>query len=121
MGFCQQAHINSVILCMEAATIAAFHSPVADICTGFQLKHGSPDLEAAGPHFFPPIILPRTSGHVDKFADYMVKDVKNGECFRADHLLKGEEFIRQLPCAAVSSKYEFKYWARFLYSEWRHC
>ena len=33
---------------------------------------------------------PRTSGHVDKFADYMVKDVKNGECFRADHLLKGK-------------------------------
>ena len=31
----------------------------------------------------------RTSGHVDKFADYMVKDVKTGECFRADHLLKG--------------------------------
>ncbi|XP_063063524.1 glycine--tRNA ligase [Engraulis encrasicolus] len=30
----------------------------------------------------------KTSGHVDKFADYMVKDVKNGECFRADHLLK---------------------------------
>ncbi|XP_040287241.1 glycine--tRNA ligase [Bufo bufo] len=30
----------------------------------------------------------RTSGHVDKFADFMVKDVKNGECFRADHLLK---------------------------------
>ena len=31
----------------------------------------------------------RTSGHVDKFADYMVKDVTTGECFRADHLLKG--------------------------------
>ncbi|KAM9331674.1 glycine--tRNA ligase-like [Pholidichthys leucotaenia] len=30
----------------------------------------------------------KTSGHVDKFADYMVKDVKTGECFRADHLLK---------------------------------
>ncbi|XP_043922798.1 glycine--tRNA ligase [Protopterus annectens] len=30
----------------------------------------------------------KTSGHVDKFADYMVKDLKNGECFRADHLLK---------------------------------
>ncbi|KAI4013334.1 glycyl-tRNA synthetase 1 [Homo sapiens] len=30
----------------------------------------------------------KTSGHVDKFADFMVKDVKNGECFRADHLLK---------------------------------
>lgn len=35
------------------------------------------------------IIFSRTSGHVDKFADFMVKDVKNGECFRADHLLKG--------------------------------
>lgn len=35
----------------------------------------------------------RTSGHVDKFADYMVKDVKNGECFRADHLLKGKPFV----------------------------
>uniref|UniRef100_A0A8C2NP09 Glycine--tRNA ligase n=1 Tax=Capra hircus TaxID=9925 RepID=A0A8C2NP09_CAPHI len=31
----------------------------------------------------------KTSGHVDKFADFMVKDLKNGECFRADHLLKG--------------------------------
>uniref|UniRef100_A0AAV2L786 Glycine--tRNA ligase n=1 Tax=Knipowitschia caucasica TaxID=637954 RepID=A0AAV2L786_KNICA len=30
----------------------------------------------------------KTSGHVDKFADYMVKDSKTGECFRADHLLK---------------------------------
>lgn len=39
---------------------------------------------------FVPFYVPRTSGHVDKFADYMVKDVKNGECFRADHLLKGE-------------------------------
>lgn len=31
----------------------------------------------------------RASGHVDRFADYMVKDVKTGECFRADHLVKG--------------------------------
>jgi len=30
----------------------------------------------------------KTSGHVDKFADYMVKDTKNGEIFRADHLVK---------------------------------
>ncbi|EEB20131.1 glycyl-tRNA synthetase, putative [Pediculus humanus corporis] len=30
----------------------------------------------------------KTSGHVDKFADYMVKDVKTGECFRLDHLIK---------------------------------
>lgn len=35
------------------------------------------------------VVCSRTSGHVDKFADFMVKDVKNGECFRADHLLKG--------------------------------
>uniref|UniRef100_A0A3B4UXH8 Glycine--tRNA ligase n=1 Tax=Seriola dumerili TaxID=41447 RepID=A0A3B4UXH8_SERDU len=30
----------------------------------------------------------KTSGHVDKFADYMVKDAQSGECYRADHLLK---------------------------------
>ncbi|TNN88271.1 Glycine--tRNA ligase [Liparis tanakae] len=32
----------------------------------------------------------KTSGHVDKFADYMVKDAKTGECYRADHLLKAD-------------------------------
>lgn len=31
----------------------------------------------------------KTSGHVDKFADWMCKDVKNGEIFRADHLVEG--------------------------------
>ncbi|KAK4302841.1 hypothetical protein Pmani_025097 [Petrolisthes manimaculis] len=30
----------------------------------------------------------KASGHVDKFADYMVKDVKTGECYRLDHLIK---------------------------------
>ncbi|GAB6020011.1 hypothetical protein CHUAL_002761 [Chamberlinius hualienensis] len=30
----------------------------------------------------------KTSGHVDRFADFMVKDLKNGECFRLDHLIK---------------------------------
>lgn len=35
------------------------------------------------------MILFRTSGHVERFADLMVKDVKNGQCFRADHLLEG--------------------------------
>ncbi|KAK6739631.1 hypothetical protein RB195_008244 [Necator americanus] len=30
----------------------------------------------------------KASGHVDRFADWMVKDLKNGECFRADHLIK---------------------------------
>ncbi|VDN36064.1 unnamed protein product [Gongylonema pulchrum] len=28
------------------------------------------------------------SGHVDRFSDWMVKDLKTGECFRADHLIK---------------------------------
>jgi|1048.fasta_scaffold75032_1 glycyl-tRNA synthetase len=30
----------------------------------------------------------KTSGHVERFADYMVKDIKNGDIFRADHLVK---------------------------------
>jgi glycyl-tRNA synthetase len=33
----------------------------------------------------------KTSGHVDKFEDLMTKDVKTGECLRADKLL--EDFI----------------------------
>jgi glycyl-tRNA synthetase len=28
------------------------------------------------------------SGHVARFTDFMVKDKKNGECFRADHLIE---------------------------------
>lgn len=30
----------------------------------------------------------KASGHVDRFADFMVKDLKTGECFRLDHLIK---------------------------------
>ena len=30
------------------------------------------------------------SGHVARFTDFMVKDVKNGECFRADHLIEAQ-------------------------------
>lgn len=30
----------------------------------------------------------KASGHVDRFADLMVKDMKSGECFRLDHLIK---------------------------------
>ncbi|CAE7893594.1 GARS1, partial [Symbiodinium sp. KB8] len=36
----------------------------------------------------------KTSGHVDKFADLMVKDTKTGECYRADKLL--EDHIENL-------------------------
>jgi hypothetical protein len=31
----------------------------------------------------------RTSGHVDRFTDLMVKDTVTGDCLRADHLLEG--------------------------------
>lgn len=30
----------------------------------------------------------KASGHVDRFADLMVKDLKNGTCYRLDHLIK---------------------------------
>ncbi|GBP08253.1 Glycine--tRNA ligase [Eumeta japonica] len=30
----------------------------------------------------------KASGHVERFADLMTKDVKTGECFRLDHLIK---------------------------------
>ncbi|CAI4230474.1 unnamed protein product [Auanema sp. JU1783] len=30
----------------------------------------------------------KASGHVDRFADFMCKDPKTGECFRTDHLIK---------------------------------
>lgn len=30
----------------------------------------------------------KASGHVERFADFMVKDLQNGECFRLDHLIK---------------------------------
>lgn len=30
----------------------------------------------------------KASGHVERFADLMVKDLKTGECFRLDHLIK---------------------------------
>ncbi|XP_028029609.1 glycine--tRNA ligase [Bombyx mandarina] len=31
----------------------------------------------------------KASGHVERFADLMTKDIKTGECFRLDHLIKG--------------------------------
>ncbi|CAB3990229.1 glycine--tRNA ligase-like, partial [Paramuricea clavata] len=44
-------------------------------------------LEIKSTQLTPHVVL-KTSGHVDRFTDYMVKDVKTGECYRADHLLK---------------------------------
>ncbi|KAG8388166.1 hypothetical protein BUALT_Bualt02G0097600 [Buddleja alternifolia] len=44
-------------------------------------------LEVDCPCVTPEAVL-KASGHVDKFTDLMVKDVKTGTCYRADHLLK---------------------------------
>lgn len=50
-------------------------------------------LEIESTSVTPEIVL-ETSGHVEKFKDFMVKDVLTGECHRADHLL--EETIDKL-------------------------
>ncbi|KAJ3064911.1 Glycine--tRNA ligase 1, mitochondrial [Podochytrium sp. JEL0797] len=44
-------------------------------------------LEIETTNLTPEAVL-KTSGHVDRFADYMVKDLKTGDIFRADHLVK---------------------------------
>lgn len=94
MGFYKQAHIDSVVSCMGAVTITAFHSPAAGTFLS-RIKYVLYVCHDASDSFFVALHLTRTSGHVDKFADYMVKDVKNGECFRADHLLKGKPLVHR--------------------------
>ncbi|KNC96480.1 glycine-tRNA ligase [Spizellomyces punctatus DAOM BR117] len=44
-------------------------------------------LEVECTNLTPEAVL-QTSGHVERFADYMVKDTKTGDIFRADHLVK---------------------------------
>lgn len=51
----------------------------------FVLDEGMLEIETTT--LTPDIVL-RTSGHVEKFADLMVKDVETGECYRADKLLE---------------------------------
>ncbi|EFN58464.1 hypothetical protein CHLNCDRAFT_34068 [Chlorella variabilis] len=45
-------------------------------------------LELECPAVTPEIVL-KASGHVERFTDFMVTDVKTGDCHRADHLLEG--------------------------------
>jgi glycyl-tRNA synthetase len=40
------------------------------------------------PTILTPHAVLKTSGHVDKFADWCCKDPKSGEIFRADHLVE---------------------------------
>jgi glycyl-tRNA synthetase len=47
-----------------------------------------------------------TSGHVEKFADFMVKDMKSGQCHRADKLI--EEHIEKVIAKKKDMKQEEK-------------
>lgn len=51
----------------------------------FVLEEGMLEVDCS---ILTPETVLKASGHVDRFADLMVKDVKNGECFRLDHLIK---------------------------------
>jgi glycyl-tRNA synthetase len=48
----------------------------------------------------------KTSGHVDRFTDLMVKDPKTGECFRADKLLEDviDNLLEKNPTMSSSEK-----------------
>ncbi|KAG0206999.1 Glycine--tRNA ligase 1, mitochondrial [Mortierella sp. GBA30] len=58
----------------------------------------------------------KTSGHVDRFSDWMCKDLKTGEIFRADHLvenvlearLDGDKIARNAPVETKVDKDEKK-------------
>ncbi|KAK6165519.1 hypothetical protein SNE40_022434 [Patella caerulea] len=57
----------------------------------FVLEEQMLEIESA---MLTPAQVLKASGHVDRFQDYMVKDLKNGECFRADHLI--EAYLEKL-------------------------
>ncbi|KAK4791438.1 hypothetical protein SAY86_031851 [Trapa natans] len=66
-------------------------------------------LEVDCPCVTPEVVL-KASGHVDKFTDLMVKDLKTGTCYRADHLLKdfcNEKLQKDLTISAEKAS-EFK-------------
>jgi glycyl-tRNA synthetase (class II) len=58
----------------------------------------------------------KTSGHVDRFSDWMCKDLKTGEIFRADHLvenvlearLNGDRIARDAPVETKADRDERK-------------
>lgn len=53
-----------------------------------------------------PEVVLKTSGHVDRFTDLMVKDPATGECFRADKLLEDaiDDLIENNPTMSVDEK-----------------
>ena len=44
-------------------------------------------MQVECPAVTPEIVL-KASGHVERFTDLMVTDIKTGDCHRADHLLE---------------------------------
>mmetsp|Transcript_14510 Transcript_14510/g.31509 ORF Transcript_14510/g.31509 Transcript_14510/m.31509 type:complete len:684 (-) Transcript_14510:106-2157(-) len=55
-----------------------------------------------------PAVVLKTSGHVERFTDLMVKDPVGGECFRADKLLEDaiDELIEENPDMPTSEREE---------------
>ncbi|CEL98366.1 unnamed protein product [Vitrella brassicaformis CCMP3155] len=51
-------------------------------------------LEVSGTCLTPEVVL-KTSGHVDRFTDLMVKDTVTGECYRADKILEEQIEAKQ--------------------------
>ena len=65
----------------------------------FVVEDGLLQIESAA---LTPHVVLKASGHVDKFEDVMVKDVKTGECYRADKLL--EEHLQTMMLSSPTSK-----------------
>lgn len=55
--------------------------------THFVLEEDLLEIEASQLTLEPVL---KASGHVERFADLMVKDTKTGDCYRLDHLIKGD-------------------------------
>lgn len=53
-----------------------------------------------------PEVVLKTSGHVDRFTDLMVKDTETGDCLRADHLLEDaiDDLIEKNPSMSTEEK-----------------
>ena len=71
----------------------------------FVLTEGMQEIECST---LTPHAVLKTSGHVDRFTDLMVKDVKTGECYRADKLLEDhiENLIKKDPGRADREELE---------------
>jgi len=67
----------------------------------FVIEDGLLQIESAA---LTPHVVLKASGHVDKFEDVMVKDVKTGECYRADKLL--EEHLQTMMLSSSSTSKE---------------